>query len=88
MLGHGAQHLVVRRGVAEAEGGELRLTTPRDFDRAHAEELHDPAQLVGGQGIAEVFADRELDAGVADELQRSAALAAAWVVEEKVGHGK
>ena len=86
MFGHRAEHVVVRGGVAEAECGVLRFAATDDFDRANAEELHDAAQLVDGERIVEIFTDRQLDSGVADELQRRAALAAAWVVEEDVSH--
>jgi hypothetical protein len=88
MLGHRAQHLVVRRRVAEAEGGVLRLAAPHDVDRPYAENLRDPAQLVDGQRIVEILPDRQLGAGVGDELQRSAALAAAGVSRKKSGTGE
>ena len=87
MLGHGAEDLLVGRGVAEAKGLVLRLAAADDVDGADAEEPHDAAQLVDGERLAEVLAHRQLDAGVADELERRAALAAAGVVEEEVGHG-
>jgi len=86
ILGHRAQHLVVRRGVAEAERRVWRLAAPHDLDRTDAEHLHDPAQLINGQRIAEVLPHRQLDGCLADEFQRRAALAAAWVMKEDVGH--
>jgi hypothetical protein len=87
MLGHRAQYLVVRGGVAEGEGLELGLAATDDVDRADAEQLHDLAQFGDGQRIAQILADRQLDAGLADERQRSATLTAARVVEEEVSHG-
>src|SRR5260370_40044498 len=70
MLGHRAQHLVVRRGVAEGERLELRLAATDDVDGADAEQMHDAAQLGDGQWIAQILADWQLHAGLTDERQR------------------
>jgi len=86
MFGHRAKNVVVGRRVTQAERCELRLAAADDVDRTNAEKLHDPAELIDGERIVEILTNGHFDAGDANQVERSAALATPGVVEEDVGH--